>query len=73
MKDIKEMRPMERHRYITSNSKKCQCCKKVKKLSSFWVKETNEIQEDCNVCSKKKYEKEVLELVLNVMKKEGEI
>lgn len=71
-KSIKNMGPMERHRYITENSKVCPCCKKEKRLSSFWDKEKpDDISKFCRPCSKKKYEADVMNIVLGVLKKSG--
>ena len=69
-KSIKNMGPMERHRYITANTKVCPCCKQEKRLTSFWDKEKpTEISKFCRPCSKKKYEADVRKIVLGVLSK----
>lgn len=69
VKSLDNMKPMERHRYISENSADCPVCKKSKKLRSFWHKESNTIQETCNACAKKLYEEEVRKIVLNMLTK----
>lgn len=69
--DLNAMRPMERHRYITSNSKVCTCCNKEKRMTLFWNKEKNIILDNCTMCTKKLYELEVLKIVLGVLTKDG--
>lgn len=64
--NLKEMRPMQMHRYITSNHHECPRCKKTKRLSRFWNKEHKEISNICNECTKKEYELEVMRIVLGV-------
>ncbi len=71
-KSFKSLLPMERHRYITENSKVCTCCGKEKRLTSFWDKENpTELSKFCRSCSKKKYEADVMKIVLGVLKKNG--
>lgn len=68
-KSLDHMKPMERHRYVTSNSAVCPSCKKEKRLKLFWTKETNSLDDVCNVCAKKEYEAEVRRIVLSVLTK----
>lgn len=68
--DLNAMHPMERHRYITSNSKVCTCCNKEKRMTLFWNKQNNTINDNCNPCNKKLYEIEVMKIVLGVLKKD---
>lgn len=68
--DLNAMYPMERHRYITSNSKVCTCCNKEKRMTLFWNKQNNTINDNCNPCNKKLYEIEVMKIVLGVLKKD---
>lgn len=71
-KSFKNMGPMERHRHITENSKVCPCCKKEKRLTSFWDKnEPTILSKFCRLCSKKKYEADVIKVVLGVLKRSG--
>lgn len=72
-KSIKNMAPMERWTYVTTHSKVCPCCNKEKRLTSFWDKINNptEISKFCRPCSRKKYEADVIKVVLGVLKRSG--
>ena len=67
--NLDDMKPMQRHRYISENSAECPVCKKIKKLRSFWVKESNTVETTCNNCAKQLYEAEVRKIVLNMLTK----
>ena len=69
IQDIRPMRTMERYWYVTGNYKVCACCNEEKRLSWFWNKQNNTINENCNKCNKKLYEIEVMKIVLGVLKK----
>lgn len=69
IQDIRSMRTMERYWYVTGNYKVCACCNEEKRLTSFWNKQNNTINENCNKCNKKLYEIEVMKIVLGVLKK----
>jgi len=66
MKNINDMKPMEKYWYLTQNRKDCACCKKNKSYNSFYLNDN--LNEICNFCQKKKYEKEVIKIVLGVLK-----
>lgn len=66
---IQDMRAMERYWYVTGNYKVCACCNEEKRLTWFWNKQNNTINENCNKCNKKLYENEVMKIVLGVLKK----
>lgn len=68
---IQQMRPMERHRYITRNTKTCPACKSTKRLSTFWDKEENSIHATCRSCETKAYGPEITQIVLSVLKNSG--
>lgn len=61
------MRPMEKHRYITTNEKICKNCNKSKKLKSFWNKENDTIEDTCKTCQRVLLKKEITSIVLNVL------
>lgn len=69
IKDISSMRPMERYRYVAENYKVCPTCNSKKRLTVFWNKHNNTINDNCNRCNKKLYEIEVMKIVLGVLKK----
>ena len=69
IQDIRSMRTMERYWYVTGNYKVCACCNEEKRLSWFWNKQNNTINENCNKCNKKLYEIEVMKIVLGVLNK----
>lgn len=69
IQDIRTMRAMERYWYLTGNYKVCACCNEEKRLTWFWNKQNNTINENCNKCNKKLYENEVMKIVLGVLKK----
>lgn len=69
IQDIRSMRTMERYWYVTGNYKVCACCNEEKRLTWFWDKQNNTINENCNKCNKKLYEIEVMKIVLGVLKK----
>lgn len=70
VKDISSMRTMERYWYMRDNYKVCPTCNDKKRLSAFWNKQDNTINENCNPCNKKLYEIEVTKIVLGVLKKD---
>jgi len=69
--DLKKMRPMERHNYISTNYKVCPSCSEKKLFRAFWSKEKNFINDRCNKCLNKEYLEEVKKLVINVIAKSG--
>ena len=69
IQDIRSMRTMERYWYVTGTYKGCACCNEEKRLTAFWNKQNNTINENCNKCNKKLYETEVMKIVLGVLKK----
>lgn len=69
IQDIRSMRTMERYWYVTGNYKVCACCNEEKRLTEFWNKQNNTINENCKKCNKKLYEIEVMKIVLGVLKK----
>ena len=69
IQDIRSMRTMERYWYVTGNYKVCARCNEEKRLTWFWNKQNNTINENCNKCNKKLYEIEVMKIVLGVLKK----
>ena len=69
IQDIRSMRTMERYWYVTGNYKVCARCNEEKRLSWFWNKQNNTINENCKKCNKKLYEIEVMKIVLGVLKK----
>ena len=69
IQDIRSMRTMERYWYVTGNYKVCACCDEEKRLTLFWNKQNNTINENCKKCNKKLYEIEVMKIVLGVLKK----
>ena len=69
IQDIRPMRTMERYWYVTGNYKVCACCNEEKRLTEFWNKQNNTINENCKKCNKKLYEIEVMKIVLGVLKK----
>jgi len=62
---IKDMRPMERHRFMVSNTNVCPHCNKTKKLNLFWVKEDNIIMNVCKSCDKKIKNMEAIKIALS--------
>lgn len=71
-RSLKKMKTMERWRYLNENTKVCPCCKKEKRLTSFWDKEDpTAISKFCRPCSRKKYEADVMKVVLGVLKRTG--
>ena len=69
IQDIRSMRTMERYWYVTGNYKVCTCCNEEKRLTEFWNKQNNTINENCKKCNKKLYDIEVMKIVLGVLKK----
>ncbi len=69
IQDIRSMRTMERYWYVTGNYKVCTCCNEEKRLTWFWNKQNNTINENCNKCNKKLCEIEVMKIVLDVLNK----
>ena len=69
IQDIRSMRTMERYWYVTGNYRVCACCNEEKRLTEFWNKQNNTINENCKKCNKKLYEIEVMKIVLGVLKK----
>ena len=69
IQDIRPMRTMERYWYVTGNYKVCACCNEEKRLTEFWNKQNNTINENCKKCNKKLYEIEVMKIVLGALKK----
>ena len=69
IQDIRPMRTMERYWYVTGNYKVCACCNEEKRLTEFWNKQNNTINENCKKCNKKLYEIEVMKIVLGVLMK----
>ncbi len=69
IQDIRSMCTMERYWYVTGNYKVCARCNEEKRLTWFWNKQNNTINENCNKCNKKLYEIEVMKIVLGVLKK----
>jgi Zn ribbon nucleic-acid-binding protein len=67
MHNIEHMGPMERHRYITSNTMVCPRCKKEKKLSSFWRVGDITLMDVCKPCDKKILEMEAIKIALSVV------
>jgi transcription elongation factor Elf1 len=69
IQDISTMRTMKRYWYLTGNYKVCPCCNGKKRLTAFWNKQNNTINDNCKQCNKKLYEIEVMKIVLGVLKK----
>lgn len=69
IQDISTMRTTERHWYLTGNYKVCPTCNDKKRLTVFWDKQNNTINDNCTRCNKKLYEVEVMKIVLGVLKK----
>lgn len=68
IKDISKMAIMERHRYITENSKVCSCCATKRRLSWFWDKEhPTKLSDVCRKCTKLKYKEHVKNIVLKAI------
>ena len=65
MDEYKNMKPMERYRFMKSNNRVCPHCNKTKKLNLFWVKEDNTILPVCRVCDKKIKDMEEINRVLS--------
>lgn len=70
IKDISTMRAMERRYYVAVNYKVCACCNDKKRLTLFWNKQNNTINDNCTRCNKKLYEIEVMKIVLGILKKD---
>ena len=68
VKDISMMRPMERYHYMHNTLKICTQCKVQKRLSSFFNKKDIIINKYCNKCNKMDMKKEVMKIVLSLMK-----
>lgn len=59
---------MERYYYMHNTLKTCTQCKVQKRLSSFFNKKHVTINKYCNKCNKMNIEKEVMKIVLSVIK-----
>jgi transcription elongation factor Elf1 len=66
---MRTMRTMKRYWYLHDNYKVCACCNEEKRLTAFWDKQNNTINDNCTRCNKKLYEIEVMKIVLGVLKK----
>jgi len=68
---LSQMKPMEKHRFLTQNHKDCPSCKKNKSLRTFHDKDGDTIRDVCNQCQKKIQEIEITKIVLGMLTKNG--
>lgn len=68
---INEMPIGKRYEYARTHEKKCKVCKEKKKLTSFMERKTYIINTNCNKCEKKLYEKEVIDIVLGILRQDS--
>lgn len=66
-RSLKEMRPMEKHRYLTQNKQICPSCLKEKSLRTFFDKDTNKVNNHCNACVKKIKKQELNQMVFDIL------